>query len=272
MPPESLSTRVSRRSSSRARLERALDGLPALAARDAVEVGEDEQVLLDGQRHVEVVELRRDSELCARLLRVGGQLEAEHVHVALVGDRLRREEAHRRRLPGAVRAEQADARAGRDVDVEAGHGGDLAVALDHAAELDRELAHRPPNLARAACRVGAVPNRALPLLSGDDLRATLAFYERLGFRSRGAPPEEWDYLIIECDGGELHFAGQLLGERTAGSCFIYADDIDAVYEQWREAAGDDAQFTPLQHTNYGMRAFTMTDPDGNEVRVGWPPR
>jgi predicted enzyme related to lactoylglutathione lyase len=115
-------------------------------------------------------------------------------------------------------------------------------------------------------------NRALPLLSSRDLQATAEFYGRLGFASRGAPHEEWDYLIIECDGCELHFAGQLLGERTPGSCFVYAEDIDALSERWREAAGDAARFTPLAHTNYGMRAFTMFDPDGNEIRVGWPPR
>jgi hypothetical protein len=115
-------------------------------------------------------------------------------------------------------------------------------------------------------------NRALPLLASADLQATAGFYRRLGFTNKGAPPEEWDYLIVEYDGGELHFSGQLLGERTPGSCFIYAEDIDGVYEQWKERAGDDARFTPLAHTNYGMRAFTMFDPDGNEVRVGWPPR
>ena len=54
-------------------------------------------------------------------------------------------------------------------------------------------------------------NRALPLLASNDTRATLEFYEGLGFSSRGAPPEEWDYLIIESDGCELHFAGQTLG-------------------------------------------------------------
>ena len=115
-------------------------------------------------------------------------------------------------------------------------------------------------------------NRALPLLASSDLAATFAFYQRLGFTSRGAPHEEWDYLIIEHDGCELHFAGPVLGERVAGSCFVYAEDIDAVYSAWVAAAGDDARFTPLAHTNYGMRAFTMFDPDGNEVRVGWPPR
>ena len=73
-----------------------------------------------------------------------------------------------------------------------------------------------------------VPNRALPLLASNDTRATLEFYERLGFTSRGAPPEEWDYLIIESDGCELHFAGHTLGERTPGSAFVYAENIDVL--------------------------------------------
>ena len=114
--------------------------------------------------------------------------------------------------------------------------------------------------------------RALPLLASADLQSTAAFYDRLGFTSKGAPIEEWDYLIIDYDGGELHFAGPVLGERTAGSCFIYAEDIDAVYADWKLRAGDDARFTPLAFTNFGMRMFTMFDPDGNEIRVGSPAR
>jgi catechol 2,3-dioxygenase-like lactoylglutathione lyase family enzyme len=115
-------------------------------------------------------------------------------------------------------------------------------------------------------------NRALPLLSSRDLRATLAFYERLGFTSRGAPPEEWDYLIVEYEGIELHFSGTLLGERGPGSCFVYVDDIDAVHGQWTARADEAARFTPLRYTDFGMRVFWLYDPDGNEVRVGWPPR
>ena len=70
IPPESLSTRVSRRST-----RFAISSARSIAARrsraaDPVEVREDEQVLLDGQRRVEVVELRRDAELGARLLRL----------------------------------------------------------------------------------------------------------------------------------------------------------------------------------------------------------
>ena len=114
--------------------------------------------------------------------------------------------------------------------------------------------------------------RALPLLASGDLAATAEFYRALGFKDKGAPHDEWDYLIIEYDGGELHFAGPLLGERAAGSCFVYADDIDAVYADWKSKAGDSARFTPLNFTNFGMRMFTMFDPHGNEIRVGSPAR
>ena len=108
-------------------LERALDRVAPLGASDPVEVREDEQVLLDRERHVEVVELRRDAELRARLLRLVRQPEAEHLELALVGDRLRGQQPHRRRLAGAVRPEQADARALGDVEVETVDRGDLTV-------------------------------------------------------------------------------------------------------------------------------------------------
>ena len=68
-------------------LQRALDRGLALAARQPVEVREDEQVLLDGQRRVEVVELRRDAHRRARLLGLAGQRVAEHLELAGVGDR-----------------------------------------------------------------------------------------------------------------------------------------------------------------------------------------
>ncbi len=116
-------------------LQRALDRGFAVRAIDPVEVREDEQVLLDGQRHVEVVELRHDAALRARAtfdcLR---ELEAEDLDLALVRDRLRGEQAHRGRLAGAVGAEQADARALGNVEIEVVYGGERAEALDDAAQ------------------------------------------------------------------------------------------------------------------------------------------
>ena len=137
MPPDSSSTSLAPVAEVRER-ERPLDRLLAPRARDAVEVGEHEQVLLDRQRHVEVVELGHDAHHRARRLRVAGQPVAEHLELALVGDRLRGEQPHRRRLAGAVGPEQADAGALGQVEVESGDRGHGPVALDDAAQADGE--------------------------------------------------------------------------------------------------------------------------------------
>ncbi len=148
IPPESSSTRAPRRSTSFASSSARWIASRRSARPNPVEVREDEQVLLDRERDVEVVELRRDAELRPRLLRLLRQREAEQLQLALVGDRLRGQQAHRRRLAGAVRAEQADARALGHVEIESVDGGDLAVALDDTAEPDRELGQMSPSTER----------------------------------------------------------------------------------------------------------------------------
>jgi hypothetical protein len=72
----------------------------------------------------------------------------EHAQRALVGDRLAGEQPHGRRLARAVGAEQAEADAARDVEVEPVHGRDRAEPLDHALEFDRR--HRPSTLEKPA--------------------------------------------------------------------------------------------------------------------------
>src|SRR5438477_6069480 len=42
--------------------------------------------------------------------------------------------------------------------------------------------------------VGGVDEQAVPILPSRDLEETLAFYERLGFESRGEPIEVYRYL------------------------------------------------------------------------------
>jgi catechol 2,3-dioxygenase-like lactoylglutathione lyase family enzyme len=118
--------------------------------------------------------------------------------------------------------------------------------------------------------------RAVPILPSRDLRETLAFYGRLGFVNLGAPPEEWDYLILGRGGVVLHFVADpdVDPTSTAGSCFAYVDDADAVHAQWRDAGvGGPAdvpgvRLEPPMDTAYGMREFAVVDPSGNLVRVG----
>jgi catechol 2,3-dioxygenase-like lactoylglutathione lyase family enzyme len=119
----------------------------------------------------------------------------------------------------------------------------------------------------------------VPILPSKDLRDTLAFYERLGFENRGAPPEEWNYLIIGRGGIELHFYGDPGVDplTTAAMCYLRVGDADAVHAEWeavgvRRDATTGSRLEPPMLTDYGMREFALVDPSGNLVRVGSMPK
>lgn len=118
--------------------------------------------------------------------------------------------------------------------------------------------------------------RAVPILLSRDLRETLAFFERLGFENRGAPPEEWGYLIIGRGTAELHFTEDLSVDplRTSSMCYLYVDDAERVYEDWADAVDPEpatgSRIVAPVTTDYGMREFAVVDRSGNLVRVGSP--
>ena len=118
--------------------------------------------------------------------------------------------------------------------------------------------------------------RSVPILPSRDLRESLAFYERLGFENRGAPPEEWDYLIIGRGGIDLHFyADQDVDPlATSAGCYLYVDDAKALHDQWEGLVVADAatgsRVMPPADTDYGMREFAVVDRSGNLIRVGSP--
>jgi predicted lactoylglutathione lyase len=110
--------------------------------------------------------------------------------------------------------------------------------------------------------------RAVPILPSRDLTESLAFYERLGFENRGAPPEEWNYMILGRGDIELHFLGEpnaFSSWTSPTSCFLTVGDADALHAEWTDAGL--APDTPMT-TDYGMREFTVQDPSGNLLRVG----
>jgi catechol 2,3-dioxygenase-like lactoylglutathione lyase family enzyme len=120
---------------------------------------------------------------------------------------------------------------------------------------------------------------SVPILPARDLDATLTFYERLGFENAGAPHSKWHYLIIRRGGVHLHFYADPDVDplTTAASCYVYADDADALYAEWKgigvptdQATGSRLQ--PPVDTDYGLREFALVDPSGNLVRVGSPRR
>jgi len=121
-----------------------------------------------------------------------------------------------------------------------------------------------------------VSERAVPILPSRDLDETLAFYEQLGFESRGAPPHVWDYLIVGRGGLELHFWAQPDVDplTTDSSCYLRVEDADALHAEWAAVVEPDpptgSRLLPPDDTDYGMREFALVDRSGNLIRVGSP--
>ena len=90
---------------------------------------EDQQVFFDGEIRIEVVELRHDADAAACLARTSWYRFAENFDVARIGSRKTEAQAQRGRLAGAVRTEEPEALAGRDIQVESAHHLLGAVAL-----------------------------------------------------------------------------------------------------------------------------------------------
>ena len=118
---------------------------------------------------------------------------------------------------------------------------------------------------------------AVPVLPSRDLHETLEFYSHLGFELRGAPIEQYRYLIIGRGTVELQFwdAPNVDPLTTDASCYIRVRDADVLYEEWRRIgvpsdAATGSRLVPPGDTDYGLREFALVDRSGNLLRIGSP--
>jgi catechol 2,3-dioxygenase-like lactoylglutathione lyase family enzyme len=119
---------------------------------------------------------------------------------------------------------------------------------------------------------------AVPILPSRNLEETLAFYERLGFESRGAPLERYRYLILGRGTIELHFYDDPSVDpfTTAATCYVRVRDADTLYEDWERIGVEHDHSTGSRlvkptDTDYGMREFALVDKSGNLLRIGSAP-
>jgi len=104
---------------------------------------------------------------------------------------------------------------------------------------------------------------AIPVLRSTDLDHTAAFYAPAGFTEA---KRHADYLLLHNGGVELHFVRQ--DAVTPGTCFVHVTDSAKLWKQLRHLnVGGVGQ---VADRDQGLREFTLTDPDGNQVRFGSP--
>jgi hypothetical protein len=126
--------------------------------------------------------------------------------------------------------------------------------------------------------------RMIPILPCRSIDEVLDFYRTLGFTVTLRQTRPNPYAAVERDGMHLQFYGMRSHEpgsqfHTCYALLDDADDIDALHTVFRaglKAAYGRIPLTgiprigPVGDMSYGVRQFLLTDPAGNQIRIGKP--
>lgn len=140
---------------------------------------------------------------------------------------------------------------------------ELQVVADHDEALAATPTPPPPPWSGVRARTTALA-AVLPV---SDLPRAVEHYRCLGFTVSAY--RSGDYGYAERDGLNLHFrvVPELEPARTTSAAYLYVDDADALFAEWR-SAGVSGQFFEPHDTEYGLREGAHIDLDGNLLRFG----
>jgi predicted lactoylglutathione lyase len=123
----------------------------------------------------------------------------------------------------------------------------------------------------------SITHRLTAILPCNDLDASEAFYNRLGFSrpdvDRPASGEDGYRMLSDGDGGFLHLTEAVVGWLVPGAnpfgLYLYTEDVDRLAAAFR---GDTIEPGGPEDKPWGMYEFSLSDPDQTLVRIGWPSR
>ncbi len=116
-----------------------------------------------------------------------------------------------------------------------------------------------------------IQHQATAILPCNDIDATQAFYERLGFAMSAGDAG----FRIMTDGHGWHIAlrpaepGWVIPDRNSHGLYLYCEDVDAVAGRVRDII---IERGAPHRKPWGMYEFAVGDPDGVLVRIGRPVR
>lgn len=100
-----------------------------------------------------------------------------------------------------------------------------------------------------------------PIFGAEHLERSANFYRRLGFEVIGFGDQY--AVVVEGRVEVLHV--QLTDHHRESIAYVNVEDVDAWHDRW-ETLG--VVCDPIADRSWGMREFSIKDPDGNTLRVG----
>ena len=113
---------------------------------------------------------------------------------------------------------------------------------------------------------------AIPTLPCRSVGATTEFYRRLGFEG-GAHEFNAEYAILRRGAIELHFFThrELVPAASSAGCYIRVADVENIYRAFSVNDFPKSGIPRMERVEdkpWGLREFSIVDPDGNLLRVG----
>lgn len=106
---------------------------------------------------------------------------------------------------------------------------------------------------------------AVAIVPCEDLDASQQFYERLGFKVTTAYLHQGYRILHDTLGASIHLtlaeSGWVIPDRNAHGIFLYSESVDALAKEF----GTQADLKPWR-----LKEFSVSDPSGVLIRIGWP--
>jgi catechol 2,3-dioxygenase-like lactoylglutathione lyase family enzyme len=107
--------------------------------------------------------------------------------------------------------------------------------------------------------------RVIAVVPCNNLDASEAFYRQLGFKQ--SEDNNKYRILLDGQGGEIHLNraadGWLIPGQNPFGLYLFTEGVDELAAEMHRKAEDKP---------WGMYEFSLSDPDGALVRIGWPTR
>ncbi len=110
-----------------------------------------------------------------------------------------------------------------------------------------------------------IVHSAVAIVPCNDMEASQAFYEQLGFQVTSIYPHDGYRILHDRKGASIHLTqvdpGWVVPERNAHGIYFYAEDVEVLAI---------AMGCSIEPKPWGLIEFAVSDPSGTLVRIGWP--